>query len=302
MIRNITLLTKAASLSGDLMSEPAARGIHIVLAGSDGRPLVRIGAPELAEHQLSLAQSTLASRAAGLELARIIVAGKIRNQGNLLRYYLKYPERRADGDFLGIANQSLKEMEGIRRSVVERSFGDDLELERNRLFASEGQAASSYWSAVRCLLWWKSGFEGRVRRGATDLVNSLLNYGYGILYSRLMNVLAGAGLNVYVGFLHKPQKGKAGLLYDFIEEFRAAAVDRTVFGWLNLGIDAKQTEEGLDSQTRRDLARRIVERLQADTRYHGEALPLERIVEQQAQLLVRRVEGKDRYKTFVLPW
>jgi CRISPR-associated endonuclease Cas1/group II intron reverse transcriptase/maturase len=302
MIRNITLLTKAVSLSGDLMSEASARGINIVLAGSDGRPLVRVGAPDPAEHQLSLAQSTMASSRAGLDLARTIVAGKIRNQGNLLRYYLKYPERRSDGDFLSVANHAVKEMEGIRDSVLQRNFGDDLELERNRLFAAEGQAASSYWSAVRCLLWWKPGFDGRVRRGATDLVNSLLNYGYGILYSRLMNVLVRAGLNVYVGFLHKPQKGKAGLLYDFIEEFRAAAVDRTAFGWLNLGIEAKMTEEGLDGETRRDLARKIVERLQADTRYHGESLPLERVMEQQAQLLVRHFKGQECYKTYVLPW
>ena len=302
MIRNITLLTKAVSLSGDLMAEASARGIHIVLAGSDGRPLVRIGAPELAEHQLSLAQSTLAAGPAGLELARIIVAGKIRNQQNLLRYYLKYPERRSDGDFLSAANTAVKEMDSGRDSVLERSFGEDLELERNRLFAAEGQAAASYWAAVRRLLWWKPGFEGRVRRGASDLVNSLLNYGYGILYSRLMNVLVRAGLNVYIGFLHKPQKGKAGLLYDFIEEFRAAAVDRTVFGWLNLGVEAKLTEEGLHAETRRDLAHKIVERLQAETRYHGEQLALERVMEQQAQLLVRHLEGKERYKTYVLPW
>jgi CRISPR-associated protein Cas1 len=244
----------------------------------------------------------MASGLAGLELARTIVAGKIRNQENLLRYYLKYPERRSDGDFLAVANGAIKEMERIRDSVLERNFGDDMELERNRLFAAEGQAASSYWSAVRCLLWWKPGFDGRVRRGATDLVNSLLNYGYGILYSRLMNVLVRAGLNVYIGFLHKPQKGKAGLLYDFIEEFRAAAVDRTVFGWLNLGIEAKITQEGLGDETRRNLARKVVERLQADTRYHGESLPMERVMEQQAQLLVRHFGGQERYKTYVLPW
>ena len=302
MIRNITLLTKAVSLSGDLMSEASGRGINIVLAGLDGRPLVRIGPPDLAEHELSLTQSTLASSSSGLDLARIVVAGKIRNQQNLLRYYLKYPERRSDGDFLAIANGAIKEMDHIRDSLLARTFGDELDLERNRLFAAEGQAASSYWSAVRCLLWWKPGFNGRVRRGATDLVNSLLNYGYGILYSRLMNVLARAGLNVYVGFLHKPQKGKAGLLYDFIEEFRAPAVDRTVFSWLNLGIEVKMTEEGLDSDTRRDLARKIVERLQADTRYHGESLPLERVMEQQAQLLVRHFGGHETYKTYVLPW
>lgn len=302
MVRNITLLTKAVSLSGDLMSEASARGINIVLAGSDGRPLVRIGAPEMAEHQLSLAQSTMATGPAGLDLARIIVAGKIRNQVNLLRYYLKYPERRSDGDFLTAANTAVKEMEGARASVLGRSFGEDLELERNRLFASEGQAAASYWAAVRRLLWWKPGFDGRVRRGAADLVNSLLNYGYGILYSRLMNVLVRAGLNVYIGFLHKPQKGKAGLLYDFIEEFRAAAVDRTVFGLLNLGVEAKLTEEGLDPATRRDLAHKVVERLQSETRYHGEQLALERVMEQQAQLLVRHLEGRESYKTYVLPW
>jgi CRISPR-associated endonuclease Cas1/group II intron reverse transcriptase/maturase len=302
MIRNITLLTKAVSLSGDLMAEAANRGINIVLAGSDGRPLVRIGAAELTEHQLSLLQSTMAASTAGLELARIVVAGKIRNQANLLRYYLKYPERRADGDFLSIANAAIKEMEAVRETVITRDFGGDLDLERNRLFASEGQAAATYWAAVRSLLWWKPGFEGRVRRGANDLVNSLLNYGYGILYSRLMNVLVRAGLNVYVGFLHKPQKGKAGLLYDFIEEFRASAVDRTVFSLLNLAVDAKISADGLDSDTRREFARKIVERLQAATRYHGESMPLEKVMEQQAQLLVRHIQGSDRYKTWVLPW
>ncbi|MEP6716863.1 MAG: CRISPR-associated endonuclease Cas1 [Terriglobia bacterium] len=302
MLRNITLLTKAVSLSGDLMAEAAARGIPIVLAGSDGRPLVRIGAADMAGHELSLLQSGLATGPGGLELARIIVAGKIRNQANLLRYYLKYPERRADGDFLGVATASVKAMESIRDSVLKRDFADDHDLERNRLFAAEGNAASHYFAAVRSLLWWKPGFDGRVRRGAGDLVNSLLNYGYGILYSRLMNVLVRAGLNVYVGFLHKPQKGKAGLLYDMIEEFRAAAIDRTVFGLLNLGVDLKVSADGLDQETRRDLARHVVERLQANTKYHGETMPLERVMEQQAQLMARHLEGKERYRTFVLPW
>jgi CRISPR-associated protein Cas1 len=302
MIRNITLLTKAVSLSGDLMSEAASRGINIVLAGSDGRPLVRIGPPEVAEHRLSLAQSAAATGPGGLELARTIVAGKVRNQANLLRYYLKYPERRGGDGFLPAANRAVAEMEAVRVNVLKREFGENLELERNRLFAAEGQAAGSYWAAVRALLWWKPGFEGRVRRGANDLVNSLLNYGYGILYSRLMNVLVRAGLNVYIGFLHKPQKGKAGLLYDFIEEFRAAAVDRTVFGWLNLGVEATLTADGLDAETRRVLAHRIVQRLQAETRYHGENLALERVFENQAQLLVRHLEGKEPYRTYVLPW
>jgi CRISP-associated protein Cas1 len=117
-----------------------------------------------------------------------------------------------------------------------------------------------------------------------------------------LNVLVRAGLNVYIGFLHKPQPGKAGLLYDFIEEFRAAAVDRSVFGMLNLGAAADMDQGGLQIETRHDLARKVVHRLQAETRYHGESLPLEHVMELQAELLVRHIQGKDRYKTYVLPW
>jgi len=73
-------------------------------------------------------------------------------------------------------------------------------------------------------------------------------------------------------------------------------------GWLNLGVEPKQTDEGLDPDSRRDLARRVVERLQAETQYHGEKLPFERVIEQQEQLMVRHLEGKERYRTYVLPW
>ena len=137
---------------------------------------------------------------------------------------------------------------------------------------------------------------GRVHRGANDLVNSPLNY------SRLWAVLTNAGLNVNVGFLHKPQPGKAGLLYDFIEEFRAAAVDRTVFSLLNLASDLETTEHGLDTDTRHLLARKVLERLQAKTRYHGEQLPLQKVMELQAQLLARHIKGQEEYRCYVLPW
>ena len=304
LVRNITFLTTAFSLSGEFMMETAARGIPILVAGNDGRPAVRIGPPEMPGHELSMAQSTLASSAAGLDLARAIVTGKIRNQVNLLQYFLKYPERRSGGgDFLGVTTAAVQAMETVAGEVARREFGADRELERNRLFASEAQAAIAYWGAVRALLWWKPGFDKRVHRGAGDLVNSLLNYGYGILYSRLWVVLARSGLNVNVGFLHKPQPGKAGLLFDFIEEFRAPAVDRTVFSMLNLASELKVTDRGLlDPETRHALARKVLERLQANVRYHGESIPLQKVMQLQAQLLVRHIQGKERYKCFVLPW
>jgi CRISPR-associated endonuclease Cas1/group II intron reverse transcriptase/maturase len=302
VIHSITLLTTAASLSAELMSEAAGRGISIHILGADGKPAVRIGPPEPPSYHLSLAQARLAGTREGLDLARAIVCGKVTNQINLLRYYAKYPERRGGGKYLPETVAAIAEMEGIERGVAQRSFGDDIELERGRLFAAEGQAASTYWKVVKSLLWQKTGFESRVRKGAGDLVNSLLNYGYGILYSRLLAVLVRAGLNITIGFLHKPQPGKPALLYDFIEEFRTAAVDRVVFSTLNLGKSYQVTDQGLAPETKHDLSRHVIRRLQAPTRYHGESIPLEKVMDHQVRLLVRHIEGKDRYRSFVLPW
>jgi|SRR5579871_1421725 len=302
LVRSISFLTTGVSLSGELMAEAASRGIPILIAGPDGRAAVRIGALDLPGHEISLAQSSLAMSPEGLELARTIVRGKIRNQINLLQYFLKYPERRGGEKFLPEATRAIREMEQVFTELGHRQFSADHDLERNRLFAAEGQAALSYWAAARALLWYKPNFDKRIHRGASDLVNSLLNYGYGILYSRLWVVLIKAGLNVNVGFLHKPQPGKAGLLYDFIEEFRTGAVDRTVFSMLNLASDLKTGEHGLEQETRHLLARRVAERLQGKVRYHGESLPLLRIMELQADLLVRHVQRKDTYQSFILPW
>jgi CRISPR-associated protein Cas1 len=87
-----------------------------------------------------------------------------------------------------------------------------------------------------------------------------------------------------------------------VEEFRAAVVDRTVFGLLNLGVSVEVKEDGLSAETRHDLARKLVQRLQTETRYHGEPVRLEEVMGHQARLLVQHIEGKARYDTFVLPW
>jgi CRISPR-associated endonuclease Cas1 len=302
LIRGIALLTTAASLSAELMCEASARGIAIYIQGPDGRPAVRIGPPEAPSYHLSLAQVRLAGTCEGLELARKIVVGKIRNQINLLHYYAKYPDRRGGTDYVIHAAKAVEEMEGVVSGLVRRSLSAELELERSRLFAAEGQAAASYWRTAKSLLWQKPGFEGRVRKGAGDLVNRLLNYGYGILYSRMLAVLIRGGLNVAIGFLHKPQPGKPALLYDMVEEFRAAAVDRVVFSMLNLGKSYQATDQGLALDTKHDLARSVLRRIQSPTRYHGESLPLEQVMDHQARLLVSYLQGREEYRPFVLQW
>jgi CRISPR-associated protein Cas1 len=305
-LRNVTFVTTAASLSVDLMSECAERGIGIQVLGHAGRPVVVAGSPEMPAHELSLRQSALAEQPAGLKLARTLISGKIENQMRLLRYFGKY-RGRTGAEF---GKQAVGAVELMTRIVAELKLitypesasPEQIDLYRGRLFALEGRAAGHYWNAVRSLVAGHEIFEGRVRKGARDKVNSLLNYGYGILYSRLMPLLLRAGLNPYVGFLHKPQPGKAGLLFDAIEEFRAPVVDRVVFSLLNRKVALPMGVEGLDVASRAVLARAVLRRLQTQTRYHGAQFPMQKIMEMQVKKLVEAIHGELEYEPFAMPW
>lgn len=83
-----------------------------------------------------------------------------------------------------------------------------------------------------------------------------------------------------MSFLHTPQPGKPTLLFDFIEEFRQAAVDRVVWSLLNREARLNITD-AWSSRRRRGmlLARNILDRLRVDTRHRGERVSLEKVVE-----------------------
>jgi CRISPR-associated protein Cas1 len=65
-------------------------------------------------------------------------------------------------------------------------------------------------------------------RPAQDAFNAFLNYAYGILYSKVEKVLIVAGLDPYVGFLHRDDYNQLSMVFDFIEPYRAYA-DEVVF-------------------------------------------------------------------------
>jgi len=58
-------------------------------------------------------------------------------------------------------------------------------------------------------------------------VNAMINYAYGVLYSKVERGCIIAGLDPYVGFLHTDRYNKKSLVFDLIEPFRIFA-DRVV--------------------------------------------------------------------------
>jgi len=236
----------------------------------------------------------------GAALAVAFIEGKLKNQANVLKYFAKY-RRAADPELYRELEARLKRMEEIR-GELEGLAGSTVDELRGVIFSIEGRAAQEYWEGIGVLLGEKVEFAGRERRGAEDPVNSALNYGYGILYSKVWGAVTLAGLEPFAGFLHTDRPGKPSLVLDLTEEFRACVVDRAIMGMLLRGSAVKLEEGRLAGDTRRELARRVLERLDAEEAYDGKKHKLRTIIQRQARRVASFLRGEGRYKPFIAGW
>lgn len=226
-LSEVTVASRGITLSSDLIMELYQRGVQINFMQGTGRPYAKLSSPMLsATIQARREQIRAIDDERGVKFSKIVVSGKLKNQRNLLLYFGKYlkkahPERYETVERYAVA---LNSHEKNVRSVN----GSSLEDVRNNLLGIEGASGRVYWEGVQEIVKGRAEFFGRVHRGATDQVNSLFNYGYGILYSQVWGAVVSAGLEPFAGFLHVDRPGKPSLVLDLVEEFRQPVVDRTV--------------------------------------------------------------------------
>ena len=148
-----------------------------------------------------------------LEVAKAIVAAKIRHQRSLLRRYGRnhpHPDIHEAAD--GITDQ-LSRLENA--TSVSEAMG------------FEGQAAALYFSVFgKCLRQEGIEFTHRNRRPPRDPVNALLSLGYMLVTGEAVGALAALGLHLGLGFLHEIFPNRPSLALDLVELFRQPVVDR----------------------------------------------------------------------------
>ncbi len=303
-LKSVMVASRGVSISADALEACAERGIPVFFVDSRGNNYASIYASGLAGTVLTRREQLLAYYdQRGLAVALAIAEGKIRNQAATLKYLAK---TRKDTD-----PAVYDELHLCAGDVVDCiSWLDRLRVEqldeaaRQQIMSAEAHAAKRYWAAAAALFPESYGWPGRIGRGATDPLNSLLNYGYGILYGLVEQAILLAGLDPYGGFLHTDRAGKPSLVLDLIEEFRQVAVDRLVFGLANRGFKVEQDEQGLlSSDTRRALAEKTLEHSEAGVRYEGKRYPLRFVMQMQARHLAAFLRGeREAYETFKASW
>lgn len=308
-LESVTIASSGVSISAEAIRACVEHGIPIHFLSGSGTPYAGLYSAGLAATVLTRRAQLEAYRdGRGVHLALAFAGGKIENQSRLVKYAAKY-RKETDAalhqELRWLAGEIIDHMEELCTldfvALRETYAVNDI---RGSLLSIEGRAAQKYWRAIRALLPAALGWPGREGRGARDPFNSALNYGYGVLYGQVERALVLAGLDPYAGFIHTDRPGKPSLVYDLIEEFRAPVVDRTILGLVNKGVALGQDERGyLDEATRRMLAERVLERLEAGERYEQKRHPLRSIIQMQARRAAAFVRGeRERYEPFLAAW
>lgn len=321
-LEQVLIDRRAGGISCEAIEECCRRGIPLTMLGRGGQPIARLVSPALTatvrtrRHQLA---AFLDGR--GVALARAFAAGKLQNQANLLRYFGKY-RKTADPDTFAALSKAAAGIAALR-AEIERLDAPDVDTVRASLLNLEGRAGALYWSGVKALLGDRLPFAGREHCGAGDPFNAMLNYGYGILQSQVWTAVTLAGLEPFAGYIHVDRPGKPSLILDLMEEFRQPAVDRPLLAAIGKGFKVEMETDGSDPvgaglvpalsapdearafltvESRRAVAARVLERLEAREPYEGKRHSLKSIIQLQARHLAVAVRGEAPYQAFVTRW
>ncbi|WP_220681307.1 CRISPR-associated endonuclease Cas1 [Methanofollis formosanus] len=85
------------------------------------------------------------------------------------------------------------------------------------------------------------GFQRRKKRPHTDPINTMLSFGYAVLYSAANVAVVAAGLDPDHGVF---KEGPGGLVYDIIDGFKPTMVDEPVFALARTGLREEEYETG----------------------------------------------------------
>ncbi len=300
-ISEVTIASRGITLSSDLVMEFCERGIQVNFVHGTGKPYAKLTSPSLsATIQARREQLRAIDDERGIRFAKAVVAGKFANQRKLLLYFGKYMKATVPERYQEI-QRAAKALQMLQAQVREVR-GDSLDAVRKELMGLEGSASRIYWEGVQRIIAQRVEFFGRIRRGATDEVNSMLNYGYGILYSQVWGAVITAGLEPFAGFLHVDRPGKPSLVLDLVEEFRQPVVDRTVISHVNRGESIRLEGGLLDTDTRRVISQKILERLESKESYQGKKYQIRSIIQIQARNLAAFLRGGKDYRPFSFKW
>lgn len=295
-IKSINILKGGISLSSDLIEACSVRGIKIFFL--DFKGVAHTSLSSTASHAVAnvrRAQFLTIESDYVKEMAKALILGKLKNQRATLQYFYKY-QKTTDKESQKIENAiaKIKDITESLKTIELKNRADWLGL----IMGKEGGAASIYFDAIGSELLDELNFSNRIGRGADDIVNSALNYGYAILTSFVWQSVINAGLEPFAGVLHTNRPGKPSLVLDIMEEYRAWVVDRNI---IKLKAHLRD-KKFLDTTIKKKIIEEISGTMNKKYLYNGKNLSLQSLMQRQVYRLTGAFMQQNSYKSYIFKW
>lgn len=211
-------LNDGVALSTNAVKLAMQHNIDIVFLASNGHPYSRVWHSKLGSTTLIRKEQLRATtQAEALAYTKKWLGTKLENQIDFVKRLASH--RPQHDEYL---TERLERMEKIR-SKLELLQAGSIDEVAEQIRGLEGTVGRLYFEVLSFVLPRHYRFEGRSFRPAKDSFNAFLNYAYGVLYGRVEKALILAGLDPFLGFLHRDGYNYKSLVYDFIEPFRIYA-------------------------------------------------------------------------------
>lgn len=163
-----------------------------------------------------------------IEWIKNIIVEKIENQQALILALCNSEDKQA------IINSSVRRLMDYSQKIKQLS-GEVVSDIAATLRGWEGVSSKIYFGTLNQFIPEQYRFEKRAQHPATDIVNALLNYGYGVLYSKIEGALIKTGIDPYIGVFHRDDYNRPVLVFDIIEKYRVW-VDYVVYSLVQQNV------------------------------------------------------------------
>ena len=208
-------ISKGAKISSDAALLAIENEVEILFVDNTGKPQGRLWSVKygsvstIRRKQLDFSLSKKA-----IDWIKKIIVQKINNQIALLISIAPL-----DWEQQATLDKTIRRLTDYKEKITTK-HGEVISDVAPSLRGWEGTASKYYFGIINLLLPTEYQFKSRSQHPATDIFNCLLNYGYGILYGKVEGALIKAGLDPYVGVMHREDYNRPVLVFDVIEEYR----------------------------------------------------------------------------------
>lgn len=219
-------ISRGAQITSDAVMLAVENEIDIIFMDKAGKPVARIWSPKYGSiSTIRKGQISFTFSKDAVNWIKNIIMHKIENQQALL---LMMPAN--DNITKNKVSRAINRLEDYRTKIntVDGEIVSDV---APALRGWEGVSSKIYFETINLFLPEEYRFEKRSQNPATDIANAMLNYGYGLLYSKIEISLIKAGIDPYIGIMHRDDYNRPVLVYDIIEIYRVW-IDYVVFSLL----------------------------------------------------------------------